>query len=129
MGNRNPIFDKEGNVVSIDAEEGDTACVPTEVTIPVFGSFSAPKIVDEPLEEELKNIEIDEIKEIKIPEIRHSSESGYDSVAEGYVSADDRTYVESDFSTWEDEEEEDVFAEKENHLAPIETLSNLSIVS
>ena len=81
--NRNPIFDKEGNVVSIDAEEGDTACVPTEVTIPVFGSFSAPKIVDETPEEELKNIEIDEIEEIKIPEIRLSSESGYDSVAEG----------------------------------------------
>lgn len=48
----------------------------------------------------------------------------------GYASADDRTFVESDFSTWEDEEEEeDVFAAKENFPAPIDALSNLSLVS
>jgi hypothetical protein len=49
-------------------------------------------------------------------------------VPSGYVSADDRTFIESDFSTWEDEED-DVFAAKENHLAPIEALTNLSLSS
>ncbi|CBY35850.1 unnamed protein product [Oikopleura dioica] len=128
--NRNPIFDKEGNVVSIDAEESDTACVPTEVTIPVFGSFPAALMEDKKTEEKPKAIETDETDELKIPDIRLSSESGYDSVADGYASADDRTFVESDFSTWEDEEEEeDVFAAKENFPAPIDALSNLSLVS
>ena len=51
-------------------------------------------------------------------------------VSSGYVSADDRTFIESDFSTWEDDdEEENVFPEKENLLAPIEALTNLSLVS
>ena len=81
--NRNPIFDKDGNVISIDAEEGDTACVPTEVTIPIFGSFPAAKIDVNEHEEEPKFIETDEIVDVKIPEMRLSSESGYDSVADG----------------------------------------------
>lgn len=81
--NRNPIFDKDGNVVSIDAEEGDTACVPTEVTIPLFGSFPAAKMDDNEHEEEPKILETNEIDDVKIPEMRLSSESGYDSVADG----------------------------------------------
>jgi len=125
--NRNPIFDKEGNVVSIDAEEADTACVPTEVTIPIFGSFPASVLEDKNTEEEKKDIESDEIDEAKMPQFRLSSESGYDSVADGYASAEDRTFVESDFSSWEDEDE--VFAAKENFPAPTEALSNLSLVS
>ena len=88
--NRNPIFDKEGNVVSIDPEENGTACVPTEVTIPVFGAFSVPPEEDLESKKEPGELKQEAIKESKIPEIAGVSkidqsgiESGYDSFADG----------------------------------------------
>ena len=88
--NRNPIFDKEGNVVSIDPEENGTACVPTEVTIPVFGAFPVRPEEENASEREPEKHKPEEIVESKIPEIAGISkvdqsgiESGYDSFADG----------------------------------------------
>ncbi|CAG5086465.1 Oidioi.mRNA.OKI2018_I69.PAR.g11218.t1.cds [Oikopleura dioica] len=133
--NRNPIFDKEGNVVSIDPEENGTACVPTEVTIPVFGAFSVPPEQDVESKTEPGEPKQEENEESKIPEdegvskIDHSGiESGYDSFADGDITADDRTSIESDFSTWEDEED-DILAEKHDFPDPTEALSRLILSS